>query len=57
MGRTRTSHQGVILTPWWSNCLMRDRDGENDTPTSQYNSLVVLMVDGGGDGENNTPTS
>ena len=49
------SHQGVSMTPWWSKCLMRDRDGENDTPTSQYNLLVVLMVDGGGDGENDTP--
>ena len=53
----RTSHQGVILTPWWSRWLTRDGDGENDAPTSQYDSLVVLMVSGGGDGENDAPTS
>ena len=37
----RTSHQGVILTPWWSRWLTRDGDGEKDAPASHIDPLVV----------------
>ena len=43
----RTSHQGVILTPWWSRWLTGGRDGENDAPTGHIDSLVVKVVDRG----------
>ena len=41
------SHQGVILTPWWSRQLTWGGDGKKEPPRSQYDSWEILVVDRG----------
>ena len=42
--RARSTHQQVVMTHWW---LMKGWEGENNTPTSCWDLLVVVVVDKG----------